>query len=235
MTQVKLRIGSHTFSISPKDELGFDFGRHIATIDTIGDPTYQDVGADDKTLEFSGAFVGHDAWAQAELLESMMDAASAVQLVYGPIQRSVRIHKFSPKVKRFDYVLYDITLLIVPSGATFQTQGATSIVSSPPAQSNSPPVSSVSAIAQYADKTVTVKQGQTLWGIASAEYGRGDLWPIIAKVNGVKDETSLQAGQKLKIPSKANVQSALTAYNNRLNAVITPAGISYLQALEAKA
>ncbi|GIM45964.1 hypothetical protein DNHGIG_15130 [Collibacillus ludicampi] len=232
MDQVKLRIGNFTFQLSPREELDFDFTRAIAKLDSVGSPTYQDIGIDEKTLKLQGALIGTDAWTQAELLETMMDNGVPLTLLFGPIQRTVRISALNPKLKRFDYVTYDMDLIIIPTKSSYQ--GDASPQSSSTLQTNTPAATSTESIRQYADKTVTIKQGDTLWGLAQKEYGRGDLWPVLAKINGVKNERALQIGQTLKIPSNSLIQKALDAYNNRISAIITDEGIAYLQTLEAK-
>lgn len=51
-----------------------------------------------------------------------------------------------------------------------------------------------------AQKTYVVKQGDTLWGIASKLLNDGNRWPEIADLNGIRDERALQIGQVLRIP-----------------------------------
>ena len=54
-----------------------------------------------------------------------------------------------------------------------------------------------------ADRTSvrTVKQGDTLPGIAGAEYGRPEEWRAIAEANDVDDPRTLTAGEELVIPA----------------------------------
>lgn len=233
MSQVQLRIGNYTFALAPQNEMDFDFTRAIPKLDTAGAPTYQDFGIDEKKLDFSGALVGSDAWTQAELLESMMDSGQPVALSYGPIQRTVRIESLQPKLRRFDHVLYDISLIIIPPTSGFQAPPPTVTITAIAPVKAAPPVTSTASIQQYATKTVTVKQGDTLWAIAQREYGDGSQWPVIAKANGITNERSLQTGQVLKIPPMSNLQAANNAYVARRTASVTSSGISYLQAKEA--
>lgn len=46
----------------------------------------------------------------------------------------------------------------------------------------------------------TVKEGDTLWGIAKEEYGDPTKWKRIASANGIEDPRSLQPGTALTIP-----------------------------------
>ena len=51
---------------------------------------------------------------------------------------------------------------------------------------------------------VTVRPGDTLWGIATAEYGSdADIRARVADIESINnvDETSLQAGQVLNVPA----------------------------------
>jgi len=47
----------------------------------------------------------------------------------------------------------------------------------------------------------TVKEGDTLWGIAKEEYGDPTKWRRIASENNIEDPRSLQPGTTLTIPS----------------------------------
>jgi len=51
------------------------------------------------------------------------------------------------------------------------------------------------------EKIYIVEKGDAgFWGIAEKVYGRGKHWPLIANANRDVDSTSLQPGQKLRIP-----------------------------------
>lgn len=51
-------------------------------------------------------------------------------------------------------------------------------------------------------KTRTVKEGDTLWAIAKAEYGDANQWRRIASANGIEDPRTLQPGTVLTIPPR---------------------------------
>lgn len=55
------------------------------------------------------------------------------------------------------------------------------------------------------EKVVTVKKGDTLWGICKTYLGNGSLYPTVAKENGISNPNLLQIGQKIKL--SANVTS----------------------------
>ncbi|MFI2285787.1 LysM peptidoglycan-binding domain-containing protein [Streptomyces niveus] len=49
--------------------------------------------------------------------------------------------------------------------------------------------------------TYTVKEGDSLWGIAASKIGGGARYPGVAKLNKLKDAHEITPGQKLKLPS----------------------------------
>jgi LysM repeat protein len=55
------------------------------------------------------------------------------------------------------------------------------------------------------EKVVTVKKGDTLWGICKTHLGSGSLYTAVAKDNGINNPNLLQIGQKIKL--SANVTS----------------------------
>lgn len=51
------------------------------------------------------------------------------------------------------------------------------------------------------NKTHTVQQGDTLWGIAKKYYGNGAQYPRIASANGIANPNVISEGQVLSIPA----------------------------------
>lgn len=49
-------------------------------------------------------------------------------------------------------------------------------------------------------KVWTVREGDTLWGIAAEEYGDSSHWRTIADQNGIADPRTLSAGDTLELP-----------------------------------
>jgi nucleoid-associated protein YgaU len=49
-------------------------------------------------------------------------------------------------------------------------------------------------------KNYTVQSGDTLFGIAAREYGDGDLYPVIARMNNLTNPDLILVGQELLIP-----------------------------------
>lgn len=74
------------------------------------------------------------------------------------------------------------------------SQEAVEEAAKPVAPETKPPVAS------SAEKTYTVKAGDTLWGVAAQEMGNGNQWQKIYDANKLKSR-SLTAGQTLVIPA----------------------------------
>ena len=49
-------------------------------------------------------------------------------------------------------------------------------------------------------KNYTVQPGDTLFGIAAREYGDGDLYPVIARMNHLANPDLIVVGQELLVP-----------------------------------
>ena len=51
----------------------------------------------------------------------------------------------------------------------------------------------------------TIKKGDTLWGLAKKNYGKGSKWPTIHNANKdkIKNPNVIVPGWKIKIPTKA--------------------------------
>lgn len=242
MATATLAIGKYKFALLPKDSMDFDFGRSIYKLDTQGNPTYQDLGIDEKTLSFSGSIVGSGAWTQAEAIESLMDQGLPQSLVYSSIKRSVRINKFSPKYVRDDRVDFSLDLIVIPSTSGYKSTSTQVTVPNTTLPTAAPPATtSTASIAQYCDKTYTVKQGDTLWAISQRTLGSSasatdiaTLVNTIAKANQLTNPSLIQIGQTLNIPSTTvNQQNANAAYTARQTATVTTAGVNYLQTQEA--
>jgi LysM repeat protein len=58
-------------------------------------------------------------------------------------------------------------------------------------------------VTQSADhaKRYVVRRGDTLAGIAAAEYGDPGRWRVIAEANGISDPMAVRPGQTLKLPA----------------------------------
>lgn len=66
--------------------------------------------------------------------------------------------------------------------------------------------------ASRAPLKIQVRAGDTLWGIARAQFGRGALWGCIASVNPqIQDASHILPGQILTLPSGCKTKSAIPA------------------------
>lgn len=53
---------------------------------------------------------------------------------------------------------------------------------------------------QPATRTYTIAKGDTLWSIATREYGDGQKWKTIAQANPSVDPQKLRVGQQITLP-----------------------------------
>ena len=60
------------------------------------------------------------------------------------------------------------------------------------------------------EKIVTVKKGDTLWGICKTHLGNGSLYPQVAKENGIANPNLIYAGQKIRLSATvtSNIKTA---------------------------
>ena len=65
------------------------------------------------------------------------------------------------------------------------------------------------------NKTVTVQRGDTLIGIARAQYdGNSLVYHDIARLNGISDPNRIEVGQVLKLPYKTEEHQRLVSIVN---------------------
>lgn len=230
-----LSIGDFVFPLLPRESLDFEMDRAIAKLDFPGGPpVYQDMGMNEKTLDFSGVFVGENALDYSDQVESLWWSGQELQLSYGDIQKRVRIQRYSPKIKRSDRVDYTIHLLVCfpesqlldlsnVDGQSFNAGAALTINPNDPA-----------AIEKTFDRSYTIKAGDTLWAIAARPdvFGDGSKWEILAKGNGITDEYNLQIGQVIKLPSSQNIASSIAADQSITSLALGSTGQSELQSIE---
>jgi hypothetical protein len=70
-------------------------------------------------------------------------------------------------------------------------------------------------------KNYTVAPGDTLFGIAAREYGDGDLYPVIARMNNLANPDLIFAGQELLVPFVTRRHLFTTADSTGARAQIT--------------
>ncbi|NOV01343.1 LysM peptidoglycan-binding domain-containing protein [Paenibacillus planticolens] len=217
-------LGDFVFPIAPKGSLDFDMDRSIAKLEFPGGPPdYQDMGMGEKLLDFSGSFVGDEALSHNDQIESLWWSGKELTLSCGDIQKTVRIQKYRPQIKRTDRVDYSISLIVCfPADQLLDisnVDGQSFVASAASTVSYDTGV-----LVETLDRSYTVRAGDTLWGIAAKAdvYGDGSKWEILAKGNGIDDEYSLQIGQIIKIPSGGmNAQSSV-AVDKAISEKIVP-------------
>lgn len=190
----KVILGDITFSPGPAGKIQYNNPRSIASIDIPGTaPAFQDMGEDGTTLSWSGKLIGSDAYQTVLAIEALKDAGLPVQLTvtdFPELSKQVRIRSFPWDVVRVDRIEYTIEL----------------VVETPP-----PPVNLVmpvqdtqvpleQAIAGSSGLSYTIKQGDTLWDLATKHLGTGTRWREIANANGIINPRTLQIGQVITIP-----------------------------------
>jgi LysM repeat protein len=233
-----LSLGDFTFPLAPRDYLDFAMDRSISKLDFPGGPpVYQDMGMNEKTLDFSGSIDGDDALDINDQIETLWWGGKELQLVYGDIKKTVRIQRYAPKIKRSDRVDYTMHLIVVfpedqilnlsnVDGQSFNSGAAVTVDPNDP-----------NAISKTFDRAYTVKAGDTLWDIAASPdvFGDGSKWETLAKGNGITDEYSLQIGQVLKLPSASNTENSLAADDSVTALALGATGQSELQTIEGGA
>jgi|GEM_PF-2525230 len=190
-------LGDVTFSPGPAGRIQYNNPRSLAMIDIPGaPPVYQDMGPDGTTLSWSGKLIGDDAYQQALKIEEMKNAGLPVDLTipdFPELSKQVRIRTFQWYLVRQDRVDYSIELVV-----EIPPPEVNLVV--PPVPPEQAPQEQAEAPAQPAGITYTIKQGDTLWALATKYLGAGTRWREIADLNGITNPRTLQIGQVITIP-----------------------------------
>lgn len=95
---------------------------------------------------------------------------------------------------------------VTPSTETAQTEAPAA-----PAASSAAPAAAPAATTAPATKeppvsasptSYTVARGDSLWKIAEATYGNGEMWTTISGANGLRNPDLLEIGQQLELPAR---------------------------------
>lgn len=70
------------------------------------------------------------------------------------------------------------------------------------AETATPETKPATETAAGAETKHVIAKGDTLWGLAKAIYGNGELWKTIAAANGNPVPEKLEIGKELQIPAK---------------------------------
>jgi LysM repeat protein len=179
-------VGDFFFALKPQNEISKETNREIAKVDIPGaGPVYQDMGRGESTYSWSGALIGDDALTQAISIEKVKDSGTVQVFSFGAIYTSVRIRKFTYKIKRFNLIKYDIELVedVSDQEATTNQNIVISNVQNSLGTTSSP--------------VIQLKQGQDLYSLAN-KYNVD--WQTIAKVNNITNPRKLTVGMILTIP-----------------------------------
>jgi tetratricopeptide (TPR) repeat protein len=68
-----------------------------------------------------------------------------------------------------------------------------------------PGMSDIDLSGLVTNRAYRVKKGDSLWTIAKKIYGRGTAWELIAKANGIRNQSKLKVGQELVLPREDEI------------------------------
>jgi hypothetical protein len=127
-----------------------------------GNVSVQDLGPKYRPISWSGMFIGSDAYDRMMKIGLMRTAGNVVELVTDKFTLPVMISEFLPDIKTLTRIPFSITLQIVMDEALKSSNTLVDSVDKAADQSGND--SSAKQV-----KTYVVKQGDTLWKIASTE------------------------------------------------------------------
>lgn len=78
------------------------------------------------------------------------------------------------------------------------------------------------------ERMYTIRDGDTLYGIAKRELGNGSLWTTIRDLNGLKDGKSLRVGTGLRLPSAGGGIERVALEGGAQTAPVEPALREYV-------
>lgn len=103
---------------------------------------------------------------------------------------SVRWHNGHVQVHHRAVVGYRPLVVYRPAPVVFST----------PAIATTPPVVTVRASYRPVNCHWNVCVGETLYSIAEAQYGNGNLWTYVARYNGISDPAQFRVGLQVELP-----------------------------------
>jgi LysM repeat protein len=203
----RMVLGGFTFAVNPS-ALNLQEPPLLAMHSPPGgSPRYQWMGRGETRMQLRGKLVGDAALSDMAALRALNGTRQP--LSYGPFSAALAW----VRVDWPDYVYeteidYTIQLAVEYAAATGAGGDATT---SQPAQAEGQAQTANPAAQDAPTVSYTVVQGDTLFGIAQARYRDGSLFPVIARLNGIDDPSSIQPGQVLQLPSAAAAARALKA------------------------
>ncbi|HUD45100.1 MAG TPA: LysM peptidoglycan-binding domain-containing protein [Patescibacteria group bacterium] len=142
-------------------------------------------------------------------------------------QRNIQnLQKDTSSISIAPTVIADIPLTISPtivagSGASIKPTVEPTQITQSSSVTPTPVISKPSPTKTVAPKvkTYTVKAGDDLWDIASAQYGSGYNWVDIAQANNLNNPGQIYSGNVLKLPTVTEkIPAAQVVVNNPTNA-----------------
>jgi nucleoid-associated protein YgaU len=167
-----------------------------------GNVQVQTLGGFDDDITWSGEFFGPNAWSRAQAIDKYRISGQEVLIKYKSITKYGIVSSFKPTYMNNGRVPYTITITPTRNANSMASVGSTPVhIHTSSIKSTSVNTTS-SKHTQPAtrSKTYTIKRGDTLWGIAYKEYGKGSLWTKIKAANPKIVPTDLKTGTKINIP-----------------------------------
>jgi len=197
MTTYKVKLGSFTFPLAPEKEIPIEDSQEIAKIDIPGArPKYQNMGPGEQTITWNGRFLGSNAMKYKDQIKRLKEAGKAITFSYGPMKETVIIRSFKPTIRRFDYILYTIEL-VVDTPPKVSSSSTSKKIAPKTKKASSHPSSKYAGTSKYSGQTFIVKPGFLLWNI---QQKVGIPWQELARYNKIKNERKIPSGTKILIP-----------------------------------
>lgn len=213
MAEPVLSIGGVQFQVIEQPDSLTIGGEQAVNVTKFpgGNINVQTLGGFEDPISLTGTFWYQGALSRALTLDTFRIQGNEVLLQWANIARYVIITKFQPKIYNAEWVDYSIELTPTRSSDTLIATASPPVNSKPSTilASTAPPTPTVNSSGQTTSTPAStkaqqyrVKDGDTLWGIAVAYYGKanGSKFTLIAQANNIDNPNEIEAGQVLTIP-----------------------------------
>lgn len=175
------------------------------TIPGLNGPIGQYIAGNSRTLNVSFYFDTYQPPTLEQSVESGTDVADVIGKIVQLTQINGKIHRV-PKVTfswgsiKFEGIVVDVKehyTMFLSSGMPVRAKVDVTFKSVYDVEKDgkSTPLESPDRT-----KAITLKQGESLWSIASREYDDPEQWKVIALENGILNPLDIYPGQMLKLP-----------------------------------
>lgn len=141
--------------------------------------------------------------ADIEAIEAMANGDDPVRVAYGPLEAGIwRIETFEPVTQKRAHGSNQVTIAEATIGLISAEDDSTKVPSArrpPPKTPASTPAAATPRGQTAKTKVHIVRKGDTLSRIALEHCGNANLWPKLAKANGLRNPHRILPGQKIKI------------------------------------